>query len=370
MSYLKKVRFLYFFIVATICINARESIGLADSSTVEIVIENDTAKISDTSLFTNDNLDSSSDTLPLLEKEPTLLKFIEAKYPAELEKSGIEGAVLVDLLINEKGLVDSVWIIKGLHPSLDTSIMEACKKFIFEPAIAEGDSVAVILRYEYRVSLKELSPQDTFREYVNFKGRIVEKGTRNPVSGVEIILSFEESCIDSTLKISLSDYLKKIGEFEGQRVEGLTIITSTDSNGYFQFKSLPLCKVKVSLIGIGYEPFNSYVELSKNEVAEVTYRIQKSDYSEYEIVVYGKSENVEVAKRTLTVTEIRKMPGFSGDAVKVVQALPGVARSSFGGGSIHVRGTPTWDSKFYLDGIPIPQLYHFGGVKSTYNSDA
>ena len=63
-------------------------------------------------------------------------------------------------------------------------------------------------------------------------------------------------------------------------------------------------------------------------------------------------------------------PGFSGDAVKVVQALPGVGRSSFGGGSIRVRGAPTWDSKFYLDGVSIPMLYHFGGIKSTYNSEA
>ena len=53
-----------------------------------------------------------------------------------------------------------------------------------------------------------------------------------------------------------------------------------------------------------------------------------------------------------------------------MQALPGVARPSFGGGMIVVRGAPTWDSKFYLDGIAIPQLYHFGGIKSTYNSDA
>ena len=102
----------------------------------------------------------------------------------------------------------------------------------------------------------------------------------------------------------------------------------------------------------------------------VVYRLQRTSYSDLEIVVYGRTESREVSRRSLSSGEVRKIPGFSGDAVKVVQALPGVGRSSFGGGSIRVRGAPTWDSKFYLDGVSIPMLYHFGGIKSTYNSEA
>jgi hypothetical protein len=81
-------------------------------------------------------------------------------------------------------------------------------------------------------------------------------------------------------------------------------------------------------------------------------------------------EEKEVARRTLTLQEVKKIPGFGGDAVKVIQAMPGVARPSFGSGEVIVRGSPTWDSKFYLDGIDLPVLYHFGGLKSVYNSDA
>ena len=51
-------------------------------------------------------------------------------------------------------------------------------------------------------------------------------------------------------------------------------------------------------------------------------------------------------------------------------AGPGVARPTCISGDVVVRGAPTWDSKFYLDGVPIPTLYHYGGLKSTYNSDA
>jgi len=69
------------------------------------------------------------------------------------------------------------------------------------------------------------------------------------------------------------------------------------------------------------------------------------------------------------VNEIKKVAGLGGDAVKVVQAMPGVARPSFASGEVVIRGAYTYDSKFSLDGINIPLLYHFGGLKSTYNAD-
>ncbi|MBD3321561.1 MAG: TonB-dependent receptor plug domain-containing protein, partial [Chitinivibrionales bacterium] len=102
----------------------------------------------------------------------------------------------------------------------------------------------------------------------------------------------------------------------------------------------------------------------------VIYRLERESYSEYEIVVYGKAKKKEVAKRTLNLQEIRKVPGFGGDAVKVIQALPGVARPFFGGGEIIVRGAGSEDNQYYLEGMTIPYIYHFGGLKSNYNSEA
>jgi outer membrane receptor protein involved in Fe transport len=53
-----------------------------------------------------------------------------------------------------------------------------------------------------------------------------------------------------------------------------------------------------------------------------------------------------------------------------VQALPSVARSAFNMGSIIVRGSGNGDTKFFVDGVTLPVLFHFGGLISTYNSDA
>lgn len=316
----------------------------------------------------DDNTGDAVDTLPPLDKEPVLKKFVEIMYPPELAKEGVSGIVTVDLLVNENGRVDSLSVIKGVHSLLDSLVADAVKGFLFEPAVAQGETVPVILTYEYRITLDAVV--DSIQEYVNFSGVVLERGTRNPIPGAYVTVSIIDTASDTLLPVPFSMYIKKIGSFDGQDLEGNSLVTLTDSIGRFAFRSLPAGSCVVHIPVVGYEAFVSDEMISHGELLEVTYRLQKVMYSDYEIVVYGKSEKREVARRTLSVSEVRKIPGFGGDAVKVVQALPGVARPSFGGGTVVVRGAPTWDSKFYLDGVPIPQLYHFGGVKSTYNSEA
>ncbi|MBN1757497.1 MAG: TonB family protein [Chitinispirillaceae bacterium] len=345
--------------------------GQSDSSeetvTIEIVSEGtvDSSTVSAAESFDTAAADT---TLPLLEKEPVLKKFISAEYPPEYAKLGITGSVLLDILVNENGTVDSVGIVRGLDSMLDRNVADAARQFIFEPAEAGGQPVPVLITYEYRITLDAVL--DSIQEVINFTGTVVERGTREPVGGVEIAVIYADSVADSLLPVPFPAYMEKIGSFPGQRAEGASIITAADSVGWFRFRSLPAGRCRVVIAAVGYEPFSSDEEIRSGELLEVTYRLQRVSYSEYEIVVYGKEETREVARRTLSVGEIRKIPGFGGDAVKVVQALPGVARPSFGGGAVVVRGAPSWDSKFYLDGIQIPQLYHFGGVKSTYNSEA
>ncbi len=363
------VRMLVLVIVLLLNFTAAFSQGEADEDeyTIDIVSEGsaDTA-VGNQAVASEPDMEENS--VPALEKEPVLKNFIAAEYPPECAKRGVAGSVLLDLLVNELGDVDSVAVVQGLDSLLDSAVVAAVRQFVFEPAEAGGAPVPVIITYDYRVSYDAVL--DSIAEFVNFIGLVLERGTRDPVPGVEVVVIFPDTAADSLLPVPFSAYLAKIGSFTGQRTEEQSVIASTDSTGRFTFRSLPTGPCRVMVPAIGYEPFSSDEVIRHGEQLEATYRLQRTSYSEYEIVVYGKEETREVARRTLSVGEIRKIPGFGGDAVKVVQALPGVARPSFGGGSVVVRGAPTWDSKFYLDGIQIPQLYHFGGVKSTYNSEA
>lgn len=354
---MRRFTFSVFLIVVPIYILAQDSSSARQS---EIIPQ---SQLSDSS---QDTLD---DNFAPLEKDPVLLKFVKAQYPSQLSKQGVTGTVTLDILVTDSGLVDSVHILSGITPDLDSSVVSAVRGFVFSPAEVEGGvTVPVIITYEYKVTLDEVISK--IEEYVNFTGKILERGTRNPVTFADIAVFFPDSSADTNLEVPFSAYVGRIGEFTGQDLRDGSIVTVTDSTGKFSFSSLPAGPVQVRISVSGYEPFEVSDTVVEGKITDVTYRIQKLSYSDLEIVVYGKAETREVSRRTLTLNEVKKIPGFGGDAVKVVQALPGVGRSSFGGGSIRVRGAPTWDSRFYLDGIPIPLLYHFGGVKSTYNSDA
>jgi len=81
-----------------------------------------------------------------IDKMPVAINLVKAQYPDSLIAKGIEGQVMVDLVISDKGIVDSVILVRGLHPVLDSFAMQALKKSTFSPAISNGKPEPVILR--------------------------------------------------------------------------------------------------------------------------------------------------------------------------------------------------------------------------------
>jgi TonB family protein len=311
----------------------------------------------------------TADSLPPIDSMPSLVHFVKAEYPDSLVKKGIEGLVALDVVVNAVGTVDSVAVVRGLNPILDSAAVAACKAFVFKPAIAGGKPIPVLMEYDYRFSINEvLSHID---EFVNISGHIYEQGTRAPLVNATVTATVMDTAADTALHVPFTAYLKKIGGFAGQYLESGSLVTTTDSTGYFQFKSLPAGSTALHVIMPDYENFFDNITVKQAMAVDVVYRLLRVGYgSDNVIVVYGKAKKKEVAQRTLTLNEVKKIPGLGGDAVKVIQALPGVARTSFLSGAIIVRGSGNGDTRFFLDGVTLPALFHFGGLTSTYNSEA
>ena len=77
------------------------------------------------------------DTLPPIDKMPKVIERVAPVYPPELARRGIEGTVLLDCVVSDSGTVDSVFVVKGVHPQLDSSAAVALWKFRFSPARSE-----------------------------------------------------------------------------------------------------------------------------------------------------------------------------------------------------------------------------------------
>jgi hypothetical protein len=90
---------------------------------------------------------------------------------------------------------------------------------------------------------------------------------------------------------------------------------------------------------------------------------------EEEVRVRGRQREASGPSTEVATGEARRAPGTHGDALSIVDSLPGVARTSPGSGQIVVWGAAPQDTRVFVDGIPVPRLYHDGGYRSVLHAD-
>ncbi len=278
----------------------------------------------------------------VLTKAPELIHQVEAPYPPEEADAGRAGTVVMEIDLGADGTVMDARVVQSAGRAFDESAIGAVKQFRFSPAEVDGKPTAVRLQYSYNFFLRqevvEVAPTpDAGVPITNFTGRLIERGTRVPIAGAAIL----------------------VDEMEGFSAE----------DGTFSFDDVPPGTHKVVVSSSDYERFEVSEEIAPGKKTEVTYHVRKKVYGAYETVVRGAKERKEVAQVTLRQEEIRLIPGTNGDAFRVVQNLPGVARAPFGLGNLVVRGSKAWDTRTYIDETLIPQLFHFGGLYATFNSN-
>lgn len=78
-----------------------------------------------------------------VDRPPELKKRVDPKYPASAKAMGIEGQVMVNVLISETGDVVEVVVVQGLRGGFDEATVTAVKQWKYEPAIKDGLKVKV-----------------------------------------------------------------------------------------------------------------------------------------------------------------------------------------------------------------------------------
>jgi len=89
-----------------------------------------------------------------LSEKPEVVHRVEPAYPDLARKAGIEGMVVVKVLIGTKGDVEKVEIVKS-HPMLDDSAMDAAKQFKFKPGKQRDRFVKVWMTIPFTFRLKK-----------------------------------------------------------------------------------------------------------------------------------------------------------------------------------------------------------------------
>lgn len=169
------------------------------------------------------------------------------------------------------------------------------------------------------------------------RGKIIERGTRSQLSGVNVFI--------------LPHKLK----------------ATTDEKGRFIFPDVPggECTVIVNLTG-----YRKYESATTCPTKEMTIYLEKVSYNSFETTVTGKATKRDDQSHSLTQEEFLKIPGsFGGDPVRAAQNLPGVANSG-ANAQIIIQGASPDDTSYLINGHRVPLVFHFGGLSSVITPEA
>ena len=89
----------------------------------------------------------------MIEESPTKINNIAPEYPPIAKRAGIEGTVYIKVLVNKKGLVDSIEVTKG-PKVFHQSAIEAARATKFVPAKLNNKSVSCWVIMPYRFVLQ------------------------------------------------------------------------------------------------------------------------------------------------------------------------------------------------------------------------
>ncbi len=128
------------------------------ADTVEIKAGNTVAKeMDDLKLDAND-----ADSIPipaddyLVTSMPVLISQVRIPYPPKAKQAGIEGAVVMDMIIDDQGKVRQVTLVRGPGYDLNDAAINAMKQVQFRPGKIGDKNVAVKFRYTYRFVLDHM----------------------------------------------------------------------------------------------------------------------------------------------------------------------------------------------------------------------
>jgi len=273
---------------------------------------------------------------------PSLIEAITVS-PVGPGRRDLPRVVLVEVTVDADGAPRDVALARGVGAPWDARALEAVARARFRPATRGGRPLAVRIVAPIEVGAppsaagvgrRPLEPTPTVTEGV--EGVVLERGTRRPLAGLPVTLDDRE--------------------------------TLTDPDGRFAFREVLPGSRRLAIPPFDHEAYEARVTAP----ASLTVRLTPTASRQYGTVIRGAGGATDDARIVVPMARAREVPGSSGDPIKVIESLPGVARPAAAGpgaGQISVRGSAPEDTLITLDGMPLFQLYHFGNIYSVLQDE-
>ena len=191
-----------------------------------------------------------------------------------------------------------------------------------------------------------------------------------------LIIFFPICSVFSQEKYTISGYVSD--QRNGENIIGVNVYCKdlkkgVTSNVYgFYSLTLPEGKYEISFSYIGYKTQEFILNLDKDITKNISFNLES--FTVGEIQVKGKANIVNKTQTSMIevpIEQIKTIPALLGevDIIKAIQLLPGV-QSSEGTSGFYVRGGGPDQNLILLDGVPVYNASHVGGIFSVFNADA
>jgi hypothetical protein len=151
-------------------------------------------------------------------------------------------------------------------------------------------------------------------------------------------------------------------------------VIRSDSAGRFFFRDALPGRVRLRAVAFGYAPVDTAITVIAGDTVRLALGLQMLPQSLAPVRTVAKSperlrfeEQVTPSVVSISGTEVRRVPAIGEtDVLRSVALLPGiVARNDFSAG-FNVRGGEADQNLVLLDGIPIYNPFHLGGLFGTF----
>ncbi len=151
--------------------------------------------------------------------------------------------------------------------------------------------------------------------------------------------------------------------------------TGASRDGAFRLVASP-GRWTLRVIALGYAAAERVVELAPDEVEVVEVRLAVDAVPVGGIRVQAErrrarfEEEAGATVAELSVSDVRRLPGLvEADVLRAVEVLPGVVSTSDFSAAFNVRGGAADQNLIMLDGVPIYNPFHLGGIFGVFNTD-
>ena len=158
-------------------------------------------------------------------------------------------------------------------------------------------------------------------------------------------------------------------------LENTTLGAVSNSDGYYIILDVPDGTYTLVASVIGYKLEKREINVTATGRVKVHFDLEPEQIEMEEVIVTAEREKfkqeIKISSITLNQAQLRTVPVLvEADLFRALQMLPSVSTGSDFSSALYVRGGSPDQNLILLDGITVYNPYHFGGIFSTFNTDA